>query len=217
MEMLVRRSSFFPIRVIYSGATSALKYLHLLGLDTPAWVSAFAFDLEAARSVTTSHLLNFIRPRLDVAFRNQSFFAAEAIEGIVMQLFLLEVRKRCYAPSIIWLHDGFWIDKHIEDGVFLAADKHVKALLFPLSESSPPLFHVTDLSDARDGALLSCSPLPSTPLICCPEDIVIANLGTKSYNRSFPVAKFVHKQGSKRKVRGYLARIGKRARHSWLR
>ena len=134
-----------------------------------------------------------------------------------MQLFLLEVRKRCYAPSIIWLHDGFWIDKHIEDGVFLAADKHVKALLFPLSESSPPLFHVTDLSDARDGALLSCSPLPSTPLICCPEDIVIANLGTKSYNRSFPVAKFVHKQGSKRKVRGYLARIGKRARHSWLR
>ena len=206
----------FPVRVINSGATSALKHLHLLGLDTPAWISAFAFDLEAARSVTTSHLLNFIRPRVEVAFRNQSFFAVE-VEGIVMQLFLLEVRKRCYAPSIIWLHDGFWIDKHIEDGVFLAADKHVKSLLFPLSESGPPLFHVTDLSEARDGALLSCSPLPSAPLICSPEDIVIANLGEKSYNRSFPVAKFVHKQGSKRKVPGYLARIGKRARHSWLR
>ena len=155
-----RAVKLFPIRVINSGATSALNYLHLLGLDTPAWVSAFAFDLEAARRVTTSHLLHTIRP--DVAFRNQSFFAAEAIEGIVMQLFLLEVRKRCYTPSIIWLHDGFWIDKHIEDEVFFVADRHVKALLFPLSESCPPLFHVTDLSDARDDALLSC---PLSPLL----------------------------------------------------
>ena len=76
---------------------------------------------------------------------------------------------------------------------------------------------MTDLSEARDGALLSCSPLPSAPLICSPEDLVIADLGKKCYNRGLPVAKFVHKQGSKRKVPVYLARIGKRARHSWLR
>ena len=116
-----RAIKLFPIRVINCGATSALNHLHLLGLVTPAWVSAFAFDLDAARKITTSHLLQTIRPRLDVAFRNRSFFAAEAIEGIVMQLFLLEVRKRCYAPSIIWLHDGFWIDKHIDNEVFFAA------------------------------------------------------------------------------------------------
>ena len=91
-------------RTRYLVATSALSHLHLLGLDTPAWVSAFAFDLDAARKVTTSHLLQTLRPSLDVAFRNRSFFAAEAIEGIVLQLFLLEVRKRCYAPSIIWTH-----------------------------------------------------------------------------------------------------------------
>ena len=207
----------FPVRVINSGAASALRHLNLLGLDTPAWISAFAYELEAARSITTSHLLTIIRPRFEVAFCNQNFFAVEAIECIIMQLFLLEVRKRCYAPSIIWLHDGFWIDKHIDDGVFFAADKHVKSLLFPLSDSGPPLFHVTDLSEARDGALLSCSPLPSAPLICSPEDLVIADLGKKCYNRGLPVAKFVHKQGSKRKVPVYLARIGKRARHSWLR
>ena len=141
----------------------------------------------------------------------------EAIEGIVMQLFLLEVRKRCYAPSIIWLHDGFWIDKHIDDGVFLAAEKHVKSLLFPLSDSGAPLFHVTDLSEARNCARLSCPPLPSAPLVCSPEDLAIADLGKKFYTRGLPVAKFVHKQGSKRKVPVYLARIRKRARHSWLR
>ena len=96
----------FPVRVINSGAASALRHLDLLGLDTPTWIYAFAYDLEAARSITTSHLLTVIRPRLEVAFHNQHFFAVEAIEGIVMQLFLLEVRKRCYTPSIIWLHDG---------------------------------------------------------------------------------------------------------------
>ena len=48
-----RAIKLFPIRVINCGATSALNYLHLLGLDTPAWVSAFAFDLDAARKVTT--------------------------------------------------------------------------------------------------------------------------------------------------------------------
>ena len=155
-----RAIKLFPIRVINCGATSALNYLLLLGLDTPAWVSAFAFDLDAARKVTTSHLLQTIRPSLDVAFPNQSFFAAEAIEGIVMQLFLLEVRKRCYAPSIIWLHDGFWIDKHIDNEVFFAAERHIKTLLFPMSDASSPLFHVTDLTDARNDALSDCPPPP---------------------------------------------------------
>ena len=212
-----RAIKLFPIRVINCGATSALNHLHLLGLDTPAWVSAFAFDLDAARKVTTSHLLQTIRPSLDVAFRNRSFFAAEAIEGIVMQLFLLEVRKRCYAPSIIWLHDGFWIDKHIDNEVFFAAERHIKTLLFPMSDAHSPLFHVTDLTDARNEALADCPPLPCTPFISCPDDIAIADLGTRRYTRNFPVAKFSRKRGSKRKVPGYFARIGKRARHSWLR
>ena len=66
-----RAIKLFPIRVINCRATSALSRLHLLGLDTPAWVSAFAFDLDAARKVTTSHLLqegikrkvNLLQPR----------------------------------------------------------------------------------------------------------------------------------------------------------
>ena len=212
-----RAIKLFPIRVINSGAAAALNHLHLLCLDTPPWVSAFAFDLDAARKVTTEHLLQSLRLGLDVAFRNRSFFAMEAIESIVMQLFLLEVRKRCFAPSIIWLHDGFWIDKQVDNEVLFAAEKHVKTLLFPTYDVHSPLFHVTDLTEVRNQALASCLPLPCVPLISCPNDIAIAELGTQKYTREFPVAKFFHKRGYKRRMSGYFARIGKRARHSWLR
>ena len=212
-----RAIKLFPIRVINSGAVAALNHLHLLCLNTPPWVSAFAFDLDAARKVTTEHLLQSLRPGLDVAFRNRSFFAMEAIESIVMQLFLLEVRKRCFAPSIIWLHDGFWIDKQVDNEVLFAAEKHVKTLLFPTYNVHSPLFHVTDLTEVRNQALASCLPLPCVPLISCPSDIAIAELGTQKYTREFPVAKFFHKRGYKRQMSGYFIRIGKRARHSWLR
>ena len=141
----------------------------------------------------------------------------EAIESIVMQLFLLEVRKRCFAPSIIWLHDGFWIDKQVDNEVLFAAEKHVKTLLFPTYDVHSPLFHVTDLTEVRNQALASCPPLPCVPFISCPDDIAIAELGTKKYTREFPVAKFFHKRGYKRRMSGYFARIEKRARHSWLR
>ena len=212
-----RAIKLFPIRVINSGAVAALNHLHLLCLDTPPWVSAFAFDLDAARKVTTEHLLQSLRLGLDVAFRNRSFFAMEAIESIVMQLFLLEVRKRCFAPSIIWLHDGFWIDKQVDNEVLFAAEKHVKTLLFPTYNVHSPLFHITDLTEVRNQALARCLPLPCVPLISCPSDIAIAELGTQKYTREFPVAKFFHKRGYKRKMSGYFIRIGKRARHSWLR
>ena len=83
---------------------------------------------------------------------------------IVMQLFLLEVRKRCFAPSILWLHDGFWIDKQVDDGVLVAAERHVRSLLFPLSSEEVPLFRIMDLTEARDCALRTCSRSPFTPL-----------------------------------------------------
>ena len=41
----------------------------------------------------------------------------------------------------------------------------------------------------------------------CPNDIAIAELGTQKYTREFPVAKFFHKRGYKRRMSGYFARI----------
>ena len=208
----------FPIRIINSGAPQALAHLNMLGLATPAWLAAFAYELEAARNAATSHILTVVRPRLEVDFRNRHFYAVEALEGIVMQLFLLEVRKRCFAPSILWLHDGFWIDKQVDDGVLVAAERHVRSLLFPLSSEEEPLFCIMDLTEARDCALRTCSRSPFTPLFLTSKcSSYLSGSSNRCLTRQLPVAKFSHKKGSKRKISTYFHRVGKRARQFWLR
>ena len=47
-----------------------------------------------------------------------------------MQLFLLDVRKRTEKPTIIWVHDGLWIRKDVDDQILSASEKHVRQLLF---------------------------------------------------------------------------------------
>ena len=42
-----------------------------------------------------------MRPKVEALAKNRHFFAAEAIETIFMQPFLLEVRKRTDTASII--------------------------------------------------------------------------------------------------------------------
>ena len=152
-------------------------------------------------------------PWLEVEYRNRHFYATEAMEGIVMQLFLLEVRKRCFAPSIIWLHDGFWIDKEVDDEVLRAAEKYVRSRLFPQSENSEPLFRIVDLTEARDAVLHSQSFSPIGPIFPASRwEENISRRSRKGLTRQFPVAKFVHKVGSKRKIPTYFHRVGKRAR-----
>ena len=156
-----RAIKLFPLRVINGGAARALANLAAMELLPPTWLAALAYELEAARNAATSNMLAVVRPWLEVEHRNRHFYATEAMEGIVMQLFLLEVRKRCVAPSIIWLHDGFWIDKQVADGVLVAAEKYVRSRLFPLSADHEPLFRIIDLTEARDAVFhsLSCSPV----------------------------------------------------------
>ena len=137
-----------PIRVINSGAFSALKYLVDSQLGTPPWIAAFAHDLEAARNVFTEHVRREVRPRVDALAKNRHFFTVEAIEAIFMQLFLVEVRKRTESPSIIWLHDGIWISREVDDQYLLAAEQHVRSALFPHAVNRGSLFVITDLVDA---------------------------------------------------------------------
>ena len=163
-------------------------------------------------------MLAVVRPWLEVEYRNRHFYATEAMEGIVMQLFLLEVRKRCVAPSIIWLHDGFWIDKQVADGVLVAAEKYVRSRLFPLSADHEPLFRIIDLTEARDAVFHSLPCSPVSPLF--PTSTLSGHLsrrGQRCLTRQFPVAKFAHKTGSKRKISTYFHRVSKRARQFWLR
>ena len=171
-------------------------------------------ELEVARDVFTSHIRTTVRPRLDVEFRNRHFFAVEAVEGIVMQLFLIEVRKCCVAPSILWLHDGFWTDKGVEDDIIFAAEGHVPVLLFPDARDGDPLFRIVDLTGQ---VFLTCPAPPFPPLFPpspCPTKRPRRSL--QVLTKKHPVAKFAHKRGHKRKLPTYFARVSKRARQFWL-
>ena len=134
---LREKVKMLPIRVINSGAAQALKHVTDSGLCIPPWIEAFAYDLEAAREVFTVHVRREVRPRVEALAKNRHFFAAEAIEAIFMQLFLLDVRKRTDTPSIIWMHDGLWIGRE--------AENHVRRLLFPYYVSTSSLFLIVDL------------------------------------------------------------------------
>ena len=125
------------------------KYVTDKGLGILPWIEAFAFDLEAARDVFTAHVRREVRPLVEALAKNRHFFAAEAIEAIFMQLFLLEVRKRTDIPSIIWLHDGLWIGWNtvifIPDGL---------PLFFRETSSTLSLKDVSSLHRTADGTVL---------------------------------------------------------------
>ena len=153
-----------PIRIINSGAARALKHVTDQNLSVPPWIEAFAFDLDTARDAFTAHVRREVRPKVEALAKNRHFFAAEAIEAIFMQLFLLEVRKRTDIPSIIWLHDGLWIGSEVDDQVLFAAERHVRHLLFPHSDLTSSLFLITSLHDAWQAVASTCPP-PLT--LCC--------------------------------------------------
>ena len=131
-----------------------------------------------------------------------------------MQLFLVEVRKRTETPSIIWLHDGLWIGREVDDHILYAAEKHVRQLLFPQASVGSSLFAITDLHTAWRDAFSQIPPPSYPPLFgCCPQRHK-RGWRRRKITRQFPVAKFSHRQASKRKVHGYFERISKRFRRS---
>jgi len=211
---LLHEIKMLPIRVINSGAARALKHVTSQGLCVPTWIEAFAFDLDAAREVFTAHVRREVRPKVEALAKNRHFFAAEAIEAIFMQLFLLEVRKRTEAPSIIWLHDGLWIGRDIDDQILYTSERHVRQLLFPSSELSSSLFSITSLHEAWQVAVSTCPPPPHPPLFAKCTHSTRRGWRRRKFTRHFPVAKFSHRQASKRKLPGYIDRISKRARLS---
>ena len=194
-----------PIRVINSGAAQALKHVTDCGLGIPPWI-------EAAREVFTVHVRREVRPRVEALAKNRHFFAAEAIEAIFMQLFLLEVRKRTDTPSIIWLHDGLWIGREVDDQTLYAAESHVRRLLFPHFASASSLFSIVDLHDAWQNAASNCPAPPHPPLFDKCSQGTKRGWRRRKVTRQFPVAKFSHRQASKRKLPRYIDRISKRAR-----
>ena len=189
---LLNEVKMLPIRTINSGATRALKHLTDQSLSIPSWIEAFAFDLDAAREVFTAHVRREVR--------------------LMHELFLLEVRKRTDIPSIIWLHDGLWIGREVDNQILYAAERHVRLLLFPHSDPTSSLFSITCLHEAWQGVVSTCPPPPHPPLFAKCTQGTMRGWRRRKVTRQFPVAKFSHRQASKRKLPGYIDRINKRAR-----
>ena len=213
-ETIEEEGKMLPIRIINGGAVSALHHLARCRLSVPPWTQAFAYDLEAARDVFTAHVRKEVRPHVDALAKNRHFFAAEAIEAIFMQLFLVEVRKWVETPSIIWLHDGLWINREVENHVLYAAERQVRQLIFPRLTFAHSLFVITDLHDAWQAAAANCSPPPYPPLFGRHSQRPKKGWKRKRLTKQFPAAKFRHRQVSKRKLPVYIERISKRVRRS---
>ena len=209
---LLNEVKMLPIRIINSGAARALKHVTDQNLSVPPWIEAFAFDLDTARDAFTAHVRREVRPKVEALAKNRHFFGGEAIEAIFMQLFLLEVRKRTDIPSIIWLHDGLWIGSEVDDQVLFAAERHVRHLLFPHSDLTSSLFLITSLHDAWQAVASTCPPPPHPMLFAKNMQGTGRGLRRRKVTRQLPVAKFSHRQASKRKLPGYIDRIHKRAR-----
>ena len=101
--------------------------------------------------------------------------------------------------------------------ILMAAERHVRSLLFPQASEGDPLFRIVDLTESREQALCSCPVHPFPPLFpptrCTPKK---SRYMSHCLTRQHPVAKFVHKRGHKRKKNTYFSRVCKRARQFWL-
>ena len=83
---------------------------------------------------------------------------------------------------------------------------------FPTMTSLPGLFLITSLHDAWQAVASTCPP-PFHPMLFAKNiQGTGRELRRRKVTRQLPVAKFSHRQASKRKLPGYINRIHKRAR-----
>ena len=103
----------WPLYVINGGIQAAEGlFLRQQLITTPA-INAIAYDLTAACAAFTETVSPHFRSHLPTCFHNRSFFAAEHVECLAMQTFLVQLQQRVTLHSVIWLHDGVWIPSEV--------------------------------------------------------------------------------------------------------
>ena len=110
----------FPIRILNAGVKDTLQRAGMLGLEIPPDIEAIAYELEAVRDTVTSMVIMQHRPHQPSTGSNKHFFALEYLESQFMVAFLREVRKRDRCVSLIWLHDGLWVQKDLSNTLLLS-------------------------------------------------------------------------------------------------
>lgn len=115
--------------------------------------------------------------------------------------------RRCYAPSIIWLHDGFWIRNSVELAAIKAAEQVAILEIFPHTPSGTTLLRVKRLKSLRENAMSELAMVRSRVLlrVCRTRKRRIPK-----YTRDHPRAQFQSHQAPKRKAETYFRRVSKR-------
>ena len=130
-----------------------------------------------------------------------------------MRQVLQEVQQRCFAVSIIWLHDGFWICSSVRDDIIREAEQNALKSLFPDSCQEERILRITSLSEEVETAKdILAAVKPSILFPHCGQ----SKRRAPKFTREFPKAKFSSRQVAKRKATTYFARIAKRLRPDWL-
>ncbi len=121
----------FPIRIINAGVMDTLQRAGMLELAIPPDIEAIAYELEAVRDTVTSMVIMQHRPHQPSTGSNKRFFGLEYLESQFMVAFLREVRKRNRCVSLIWLHDGLWVQKDLSNPLLLSCEQIAAKEVFP--------------------------------------------------------------------------------------
>ncbi len=210
VEHLDDEAKRFPIRIINAGVADTLPRASTLGLVIPPDIEAISYEVAAVRDSVTSTVLAQFRPQLQCTGANKHFFALEFLENGFMIAFLRELRKRDRCASLIWLHDGLWVQKELSDALIRSAEQIAAREVFPALSEWPSLFRIRDLRD-QYVALYRAVPCHSGGYLFPPPP---------GFSSRRPKPRFGRKRVGPGLATTFHARMSKRGRHqaqpSWL-
>ena len=154
----------FPVRVINAGAPATLRFLQQHCLQVAGVVSTVAFDLDAAKVVCADAVLRH-RAELVTTYTNRYFYACEYLEMQVMSRFVKAIQMRYRCASIIWLHDGVWLDVVVSTADIAKAEQEAVEEVFPNSTHTERLFRTRSLATDYSQAVELFSNTPTTTYI----------------------------------------------------
>ena len=197
----------FPVRVINAGAPATLRFLQKHHLTVAGFVSTVAFDLDAAKVVCTDAVLR-LRPDLPTTYTNRYFYACEYLEMQVMSRFVKAIQMRYRCASLIWLHDGVWLDAVVRSADIATAEQEAVKEVLPNSTHTERLFRTRSLEAEHCKAVEMFSNIPAATYIfpACPAPLPLRT------SRKKPAAVFHERRHHDSHDDVYHARMRKRTR-----
>ena len=102
-------------------------------------------DLDAAKVVCADAVLR-LRTDLQVSYTNRFFNACEYLEMQILSRFVWAIQRRYRCASIIWLHDGVWMDLAVSAADIATAEQEALAATLPQSAHTERLFRTCTMN-----------------------------------------------------------------------